>query len=209
MDNYVQPGKTLTLIAPSGGVTAGLGYLIGSIFVVAAVTAAEAETFAGDTEGVFTLAKVGSQAWSPGDRVYWDGGNSRCTKTAASGLQFIGFATESVGSGAGLTTGNVYVTQTDVPAVQAAVASLGTTTALTALAVTASVLTDLSTAGGNTYSDAAVNAIFAEVETKLNLKADNADAETLRTEVEARLDAAEGKVDAILAALRTAGVIAP
>ena len=61
-----------------------------------------------------------------------------------------------------------------------------TATNLTALAVTATNLTDLST--GDTYTDAAVNAIFAEVETALDLKADNADVETLRGEVETALD---------------------
>lgn len=41
----------------------------------------------------------------------------------------------------------------------------------------------------------------------LLLKADNADVETLRTEVEARLDAAEAKIDAVIAALIAAGLM--
>ena len=87
----------------------------------------------------------------------------------------------------------------------ATVAELGTTSDLTALVVAATTLSDLST--GDSYTDAAVNAIFAEVETALDLKADNADVETLRTEVEARLDNIEAKIDAILGALKASGLM--
>jgi len=88
----------------------------------------------------------------------------------------------------------------------AAVAALGATVDLSALVPGASTLSDLSTS--DTYTDAAVNAIFAEVETALDLKADNADVETMRGEVEARLDAVEAKVDAVIAALKAAGLMA-
>jgi predicted RecA/RadA family phage recombinase len=33
--NYVQPGTQLTLVAPTGGVTTGVGVLIGTIFAIA------------------------------------------------------------------------------------------------------------------------------------------------------------------------------
>jgi predicted RecA/RadA family phage recombinase len=56
--------------------------------------------------GIFSLPKVGSQAWSEGDAVHWDAGNKRCT-TVASGNRLIGSAVEAVGSGATLTTGIV------------------------------------------------------------------------------------------------------
>ena len=118
----------------------------------------------------------------------------------------------------------------------ASVAALGATADLTAVAPAATSLTavvpaatavsDLST--GDTYTDASVNAIFAEVETAMDLKADNvdvesmrgeietamdlkadnADVEALRVEIEDRLDDIESKVDEIIAALKAAALMA-
>lgn len=47
-----------------------------------------------------------------------------------------------------------------------------------------------------------------DTNTALDLKADNADVETLRTEAEARLDAVEAKIDAVIAALKAANLMA-
>lgn len=97
MKNFVQPGTNLDLIAPSGGVTAGLGYLIGALFVVASFTAAEGETFVGVREGVFELAATThatDQAFAAGDPVYWNDTTKKVTATAT-GNQRIGFATEA------------------------------------------------------------------------------------------------------------------
>lgn len=91
MRNFVQPGKVLTLAAPAGGVVAGVGYLIGHLFVVADETAAAAATFTGETEGVFSLAKTSAQAWAVGDRIYWDSVHN-CGDTTASLGPCIGVA---------------------------------------------------------------------------------------------------------------------
>lgn len=104
--NYIQEGETVTVAAPSGGVTSGLGYKIGGLFGVATTTQDAGVDVELATEGVWELVKVGSQAWSVGDVVYWDDGNDRCTKTA-SGNYEIGIAVEAVGSGAGATKGKV------------------------------------------------------------------------------------------------------
>lgn len=85
MENYVQNGEQLSLTAPTGGVVSGSGYLIGSLFVVAATTAAETESFVGVTCGVFTLPKVSAQAWTEGQKIYWDAANARCTTVATDG----------------------------------------------------------------------------------------------------------------------------
>ena len=71
MKNYVQPSKTITLTAPYA-VTSGDGLLVGSIFGVAAGTAALGEAVEATLVGVYDLKKVASQAWAPGDRIYWD-----------------------------------------------------------------------------------------------------------------------------------------
>ena len=60
MKNYVQDGSNLTLVAPTGGVTAGMPYAIGDIVVVAHEDAAEGEAFVGFTCGVFELATASS-----------------------------------------------------------------------------------------------------------------------------------------------------
>jgi predicted RecA/RadA family phage recombinase len=106
MKNFLQPGDTLTLTAPSGGVVSGTPYLIGGLLVVALSTVAETLPFEGVRRGVFSFTKVGSQAWSEGDKVYWDNTNKYFTKTAADNT-FAGYAVEAVGSGGGATTGKV------------------------------------------------------------------------------------------------------
>lgn len=90
-DNYVSDGESLTLTAPSGGVVAGSGYLIGSLYVVALSTAAAGAPFAAATEGTFVLPKLSAQAWTEGKKVYWDAANTRCTSVATDG-QLIGVA---------------------------------------------------------------------------------------------------------------------
>lgn len=55
MKNYISEGKTLTLTAPSGGVSAGDSVLIGDVAVVAHGDAAAGDSFVGLTCGVFNV----------------------------------------------------------------------------------------------------------------------------------------------------------
>ncbi|MEC3860123.1 DUF2190 family protein [Mesobacterium sp. TK19101] len=105
MKNYVQPGNTITLTAPYA-VTSGDGLLVGSIFGVAAGDAGNGETVEVALTGVFDLKKVASQAWSAGDKVYWDNTNKEATKTATANT-LIGVAIEAVAGGAGDVIGRV------------------------------------------------------------------------------------------------------
>lgn len=85
MKNYVQGEDVLDLVAPTGGVVSGKGYLIGAIFVVAMVSAAEGETFAGQGTGVIDLdaaTHATTQAIVAGGPVYWDATAGLATKTA-------------------------------------------------------------------------------------------------------------------------------
>lgn len=99
--NYTQPGDVLTLIAPAGGVVSGAGYVIGSIFVVALVTAAAGATFTGRTEGIFRMPKAThatTKAFTAGEAVFWDDGvNKRWDKTATGFFQ-IGVAVAAAAS---------------------------------------------------------------------------------------------------------------
>jgi predicted RecA/RadA family phage recombinase len=133
--NYIQEGCNITVAAPSGGTTSGLAYRIGGLFGVAATTQLINEDVVLITEGVFELTKVGSQAWSVGDVIYWDDGNDRCT-TTASGNYEIGVCVEAAGSGAGVVLGKVRLNGRDRAAV-------GTGTAATfTIALAASATTD-------------------------------------------------------------------
>lgn len=75
MKNFLQPGGTLDLIAPSGGVVSGAPVLIGSILAVPVANAAQTLVFAGAVEGVFELAKLTANTWVAGDKVNWNDSN--------------------------------------------------------------------------------------------------------------------------------------
>jgi predicted RecA/RadA family phage recombinase len=93
MNNYIQCGDTLTLVAPYN-VASGAGFLVGAIFAVAARTVLAGNPVEGVREGVFTLPKTAAQAWAPGDKVYWDDANKRCDSDSTVGL-LIGAASEA------------------------------------------------------------------------------------------------------------------
>ena len=96
MINYQQPGNTLTLVAPAGGVTSGSVYKIDQLVVVAAADAAATENFEGVRIGVFTaLPKDNGDAWVQGAPLYWDDGNSRFTTVSAVGLVLCATAAEA------------------------------------------------------------------------------------------------------------------
>ena len=106
MDNFRQEAEVVTLTAPSGGVTAGLPYKIGSLVVVACITAAEGAQFTAIAAGVVSGPKTGSQAWTEGVKVYLDESPREFT-TSSGGNTLCGVAGAAVGSGAGETTGYV------------------------------------------------------------------------------------------------------
>ncbi len=105
MKNFIQPGNTVTLTAPYA-VAPGDGLLVGAIFGVASTASANGEAVEAVLAGVFDLKKTASQAWSVGDKVYWDNTAKETTKTATSNT-LIGVAVDAVGNGAGETIGRV------------------------------------------------------------------------------------------------------
>ena len=105
MKNFVQPGNTITLTAPYA-VASGEGLLVGSIFGVAAGSAASGDPVEAALVGIFDITKIGSQAWTVGAKVYWDDTNKRCT-TVSTDNTLIGAAVAAVASGAGDTIGRV------------------------------------------------------------------------------------------------------
>jgi predicted RecA/RadA family phage recombinase len=106
MKNLVRQSATnLTLPAPYA-VNSGQGALIGSIFGVASTDALINADCVFVTRGEYTFPKVASQAWTLGQKVYWDN-TARVMTNVATGNTHIGVATKAVGNGAGETVGQV------------------------------------------------------------------------------------------------------
>ncbi len=105
MKNFVQAGDVVTVTAPYV-LTSGQGAKTGQLFGVASGDAANGADVALKTSGVFDLTKIGSQAWTVGQLVYWDDTNKRCTSVATGSL-LIGVAVAAVAGGAGNTVGRV------------------------------------------------------------------------------------------------------
>ena len=101
MKNYIQPGRTVTVAAPLGGVTSGQPVMIGSLFGVCSTTQAETVDVEIDTEGVFELAKVTTDVIAAGDKLYWSSGVSKLTNVAGTGSKpLVGLAVAAAGNGA-------------------------------------------------------------------------------------------------------------
>ncbi|WP_010184773.1 DUF2190 family protein [Sphingomonas sp. PAMC 26605] len=91
MNNFVQPGKMLDLIAPAGGVVGGKTVKINSIIAIPAKNALETYPFSGAVEGVFDLDAKTAQAWAAGVTLYWDD-TAKVYTTTAGGNTKAGYA---------------------------------------------------------------------------------------------------------------------
>jgi len=91
MKTFVQHGNVLSLVAPYA-VASGNPFKVGAIVAVAVTTAANGAAVEGMREGVFTLPKVSAQAWSEGDKIYWDD-SAKLMTTTDSGNTLVGVAT--------------------------------------------------------------------------------------------------------------------
>ena len=82
--NFIQKGRILTVAAPYDR-TSGQGAMIGSIFGVALATVLSGANGDFDTEGVWTLTKTAAQAWTLGDKIYWNAGTKLCSNVSTDG----------------------------------------------------------------------------------------------------------------------------
>lgn len=83
MKNFVQPGDIVPVLAPAN-VTSGDGVLLGTLFGVAAFSAASGAEVEIRLRGVFDLPKTSAEAWTVGAAVYWDATNKVATTTSSS-----------------------------------------------------------------------------------------------------------------------------
>ena len=98
MKNFVQPGNTVTVVAPVA-VNSGDGLLVGALFGVATATAAIGTNVEMITVGVVDLPKA-AVAVTQGAKVYWDDTAKNVTTTSA-GNTLIGCAIVAAAVGDG------------------------------------------------------------------------------------------------------------
>ena len=84
--NYIQPGRVLTVPAPTGGALSGAPVLIGTLFGVAQHDAAQGQDLEILTEEVVELPKATPLAIDLGDRLFWNAGDGVLDKTATAQL---------------------------------------------------------------------------------------------------------------------------
>lgn len=89
--NFIADGKVVTITAPVGGTTSGVGILTGQLFGVALTTAAQGVEAEVGIEGIYEIAKTSALAISVGDALYWDDGAKVVNKTSA-GQKEVGIA---------------------------------------------------------------------------------------------------------------------
>jgi predicted RecA/RadA family phage recombinase len=87
MKNKVDSGDVIDFTAPTGGVTSGLGVLIGAnLFLISVTTAAAGVAASVWAEGSYDHVAEGAgsgQDWTPGDTLYWDNTAKQFTKTSS------------------------------------------------------------------------------------------------------------------------------
>ena len=82
--NFVQPGSTVTLTAPTGGVKSGEGFMSGALFAVAQYDADQATPVEGGTVGCWSLPKAGTPlTFAEGAAVFWDASGKACKASGA------------------------------------------------------------------------------------------------------------------------------
>jgi len=110
MKNYISTGERIEVTAPSGGLTAGQPYLIGSKVGIVVSGGDEGATVTVMTEGVFELDKA-TGAVTIGQQIFWDPTNEVVTTTNAAGNVLIGYALKAAASG----DATAFVVLTDAP----------------------------------------------------------------------------------------------
>ena len=98
--NIIQPGDTLTVTAPAGGVTSGDAVEINSLFGVAAFDAVAGDPVEVTVAGVFELPKVSTDVVAVGDTLLWDSGQAKLTTDDSTVANLkVGYATKAAGNG--------------------------------------------------------------------------------------------------------------
>jgi len=100
MKNFIAPGHTLTLMAPSDGVEAGVPVVVGSLLVIPKQTTDEGGEFTAEYRGIFKIAKAADDTPAQLAKAYWNSTDSELTTTATDNklvglFTQVGIATET------------------------------------------------------------------------------------------------------------------
>jgi predicted RecA/RadA family phage recombinase len=114
--NYVQEGRTITLVAPSPGVESGDPVKVGNLFGVANYDAATGLPVEVTVKGVWDLPKAATIVFVQGALVYFDATAVNVT-SVTTGNFLIGAATQSAASGDA--TARVRLNESSLPAASA------------------------------------------------------------------------------------------
>jgi predicted RecA/RadA family phage recombinase len=94
---YLQPGNTIDAVAGVGGVKSGDAVVLGSLFGIAEVDAAEGETYSLTLVGVHVLPKATGAGINAGAKTYYDVSEKNCV-ALDTGNVLIGAAVDTAGS---------------------------------------------------------------------------------------------------------------
>lgn len=178
--NFIQPGVNLDYTNESGAdITSGSPVFAGKIKGIALGDIAEDATGVIITQGVFELTKKAALAVAAGDALYWDATPGEITKTGADGT-FIGYAAKSELAGSA-TVQVLLVQDTSGAGIAAVVAALVDNSGGAAGDGTIGALVDAGGTAAGAPTTASVADAIKELSTKLN---------------------------AVIAALKTAGIMA-
>ena len=93
--NYVQEGKIMDYVNDTGSdISSGDGVVASSQFGVAITDIADTKTGSVAIVGVYKLAKINTEAFAQGEKVYWNSTNKQLT-TTATGNKVAGHAFEA------------------------------------------------------------------------------------------------------------------
>ena len=96
--NYVQEEEVLTMVAPTGGIKSGAGFLYGAMFGVAQHDALEGAPVEVGVVGCWLLPKPNSViTFAVGAPIYWDVSAGNCTSVRSTNYR-IGIAIAEAGA---------------------------------------------------------------------------------------------------------------
>ena len=95
--NFIQPGRVVTLVAPTGGVLSGQAVQVGALFGIAAFDAIGGADVEVALEGIWELPKA-AVAIARGAPVFWDAAAGNVAADIGTSNALIGGATEARGT---------------------------------------------------------------------------------------------------------------
>lgn len=108
---FISPGDVMELAAPTGGVTAGLVYVIGGFVGIAQTTEVAGTLTSFYVTGLHTLAKTTAETWVAGQAAFWDSAASKVSNDSSLGLPIGVIAAAGTSSD---TTGSVRLSGTSL-----------------------------------------------------------------------------------------------